>query len=296
MTGAVWAAASGVGFGVFQSLNRRAVAHMDVEVATFVQLVVATGVLLVLALTTGDLSALGDAPGSSMAYFAGGGLVHFFVGWTLLNASQKRIGAARTSPLIATVPIFGVVIAFVTLGELPGAVSWLGIVLICAGAYAVAIGRLARTHEGVGGWRDAGFGLGTACAWAISPVLIRKGLAGFDFPLLGLMVGLVASVVAYACALAIRRVRLRRGALAREALTFKLAAGAFVALSTWGRWVALDRTTVAVVLALGLMSIPVVLVLAPVVSGRHLENVTGWIWLGAGLVIAGSLLLVVRTL
>ncbi len=270
MTGAVWAAASGVGFGVFQSLNRRAVAHMDVEVATFVQLVVATGVLLVLALTTGDLSALGDAPGSSMAYFAGGGLVHFFVGWTLLNASQKRIGAARTSPL--------------------------GIALICAGAYAVAIGRLARTHEGVGGWRDAGFGQGTACAWAISPVLIRKGLAGFDFPLLGLMVGLVASVGAYACALAIRRVRLRRGALAREALTFKLAAGAFVALSTWGRWVALDRTTVAVVLALGLMSIPVVLVLAPVVSGRHLENVTGWIWLGAGLVIAGSLLLVVRTL
>ena len=31
MTGALWAAASGVGFGIFQSLNRRAVAQMDVQ-------------------------------------------------------------------------------------------------------------------------------------------------------------------------------------------------------------------------------------------------------------------------
>jgi drug/metabolite transporter (DMT)-like permease len=295
MTGTVWAAASGLGFGVFQTLNRRAVAHMDVEVATFVQLLVATSVLVVLAAVSGDLSALGDAPASSLAYFVAGGLVHFFVGWTLLNASQKRIGAARTSPLIATVPIFGVVVAFVTLGELPGAVSWIGIALICAGAYAVALGRLSGVHAGAN-WRDSGFGLGTACAWAISPVLIRKGLAGFDYPLLGLTLGLIASVAAYAAALAVRRVGLRRAALGREALAFKLTAGAFVALSTWGRWVALDRTTVAVVLALGLLSIPVVLVFSPVVAGRHLERVTGWIWLGAALVIAGSLLLVVRTL
>ena len=62
MTGAVWAAASGIGFGVFQSLNRRAVAQMDVEAATFLQLVIATAVLLALAAATGDLSALADAP------------------------------------------------------------------------------------------------------------------------------------------------------------------------------------------------------------------------------------------
>jgi hypothetical protein len=80
------------------------------------------------------------------------------------------------------------------------------------------------------------------------------------------------------------------------ALALKLAAGVFVALSTWGRWVALDLTGVGIVLALGLMSIPVVLVLAPVVSGRHVEQVTAQIWLGALLVIGGSLLLVARTL
>jgi len=295
MTGTVWAAASGVGFGVFQSLNRRAVAHMDVEVATFVQLLVATAILVVLAAGTGDLSVLRDAPRSAIAYFVGGGLVHFFVGWTLLNASQKRIGAARTSPLIATVPIFGVVVAFVTLHELPSALAWFGIALICTGAYTVALGRLSGLR-GAAGRRDSLFGLGTACAWAISPVLIRKGLALFDHPLLGLTIGLVASVAAYALALAVRRVTVRAEAFTRDALVFKLGAGVFVALSTWGRWVALDRTTVAVVLALGLMSIPIVLVLSPVVVGRHLERVTGWIWLGAGLVIAGSLLLVVRTL
>ena len=291
MTGAVWAAASGIGFGVFQSLNRRAVAQMDVEAATFLQLVIATAVLLALAAATGDLSALADAPARSLAYFAAGGLVHFFVGWTLLNASQKRIGAARTSPLISTAPMFGVAVAFVTLGEVPTALAWAGIALITAGAYAVGVARVEGKRTI--GWRDAAFGLGCACAWAISPVLIRKGLDGFDRPLLGLTLGLAVSVLAYAAALAARGTR---AVVQADALTFKLAAGVFVALSTWGRWAALDGAAVAVVLALSLLSVPVVLVLSPVVMGRHVERVTGWVWGGSTLIVAGSLLLVARTL
>jgi drug/metabolite transporter (DMT)-like permease len=35
-----------------------------------------------------------------------------------------------------------------------------------------------------------------------------------------------------------------------------------------------------------------VLLLAPVVAGRHLERVGARIWLGAGLVVAGSLILI----
>ena len=66
-----------------------------------------------------------------------------------------------------------------------------------------------------------------------------------------------------------------------------------VGLSTWGRWAALDRTTVAVVLALNLLSIPVVLLASPLVAGRHAEHVTGRVWAGAGLVVSGSLLLIV---
>ena len=55
---------------------------------------------------------------------------------------------------------------------------------------------------------------------------------------------------------------------------------------------ALDDASVGAVLALQLLSVPVVLVAAPLISGRHVEIVTAKIWAGAALVIVGSLLLI----
>ena len=80
-----------------------------------------------------------DAPLWALGDFALAGLLHFLAGWSLLNLSQQRIGAARTSPLLTTVPVFGVVIAAVTIGQLPGAVTLVAIALMCAGAYVVAM-------------------------------------------------------------------------------------------------------------------------------------------------------------
>jgi uncharacterized membrane protein len=48
---------------------------------------------------------------------------------------------------------------------------------------------------------------------------------------------------------------------------------------------------VAVVLALGRLNVPVVLLLSPLLVGRKQERVTARIWLGAGLIVAGSLIL-----
>jgi drug/metabolite transporter (DMT)-like permease len=135
VSGTLLAAAAGVGFGVFQTLNRRAVGGMsDAYLATFLQLLVALLVLAVATLATTDLELLAEATAAGIAFFALAGLVHFFVGWTLLNMSQMRIGAARTSPLLSTNPLFGVVVAAVTIQEVPETLGWLGIGLIMAGA------------------------------------------------------------------------------------------------------------------------------------------------------------------
>ena len=45
-----------------------------------------------------------------------------------------------------------------------------------------------------------------------------------------------------------------------------------VAFATWFRLLALDDADVAVVLAANLVSVPIVLVLAPLLVGRHLEQ------------------------
>jgi drug/metabolite transporter (DMT)-like permease len=292
VSGALVAAASGIGFGLFQTLNIRAVRGMDPFASTFLQIAVAAVALLAASVVSGGFTALGDAPASSLLYFAAAGLLHFIAGWTLLNISQKRIGAARTSPLLTTVPLFGIAIAALTIGQLPEAIEWPAIALMVSGAYVV----VSRGTGGAGGPHlratDALPALGCALCWALSPALTVRGLDGLDDPLVGLTLGLLASVVGYALAFAVWRRGLGLRTAGWHALAIKLLAGVLVGLSTWGRWAALDRTAVAVVLALNLLSIPVVLLASPIAAGRHVEHVTPRVWAGAGLVVAGSLLLI----
>lgn len=138
MTGALWAALSGIGFGIFQSVNQRALARTDIYRATFVQMALAALVLAAAAAWTEDLAQLSHTSVPALVWFALAGLVHFFIGWTLLNESQSRIGAARTSPLLATTPLWGAAIAAVTIEELPTAAGLLGMLAMIAGIYVVA--------------------------------------------------------------------------------------------------------------------------------------------------------------
>ena len=258
MTGVLWAAVAGIGFGLFQSVNRAALRGMDAYASTFLQLLVSAMILVVASLAAGDPGRLAAAPASAWWSFAAAGLLHFSVGWTLLNLSQQRLGAARTSPLLATVPLFGVVIAALTLQEVPSGLELAGVALMVGGVYAMEVDRLRaarrveepataggpRSDSGAGSrssspavvWTASLFGLGTALCWAVSPILIRQGLRDLPSPLLGVTVGMVAATLAYGLTLPLRgRRRLR---FTREALAWKLAAGVLVAVSTWTRWYA----------------------------------------------------------
>jgi drug/metabolite transporter (DMT)-like permease len=299
MMGALWAVAAGVGFGLFQTINRRAVQGMDVYIATFMQLFISAAVLAAASAATEDLTVLRQVSGWAWLNFSLAGFFHFFIGWTFLNASQKQIGAARTGSLIGTTPLFAAVIAALILGEFPTLTTIAGILLIVGGVYLVNYASLRRSAgnvTGVGsgatGWRSLLLGLAAALCWSISPIFIRFGLAELPSPILGVTIGITACVLGYAVALAIRRWRAPLAAISTDALVLKLVAGLLVGLSTWARWVALDLASVAIVLALSLVSVPVVNLLSPLLIGHHLEQVTGQVWLGSALIIGGSLVLI----
>jgi len=301
MSGALWAITAGVGFGLFQTFNRRAVQRMDVYVATFIQLLTSTIVLLAVALLTEDVRALLVAPLGVWVNFALAGIFHFFIGWTFMNASQKRIGAARTSPLIGATPLFATVIAAATLGEIPGIWGLVGIVLIVLGAYVISTrsGDLKDTDGNPGsiraGWQASWLGLSAAFCWALSPIFIRAGLEDLPSPLLGVTWGIAFSALVYGIILLWQRDRWRRSEITGDAWLFKLLAGLLVGLSTWVRWIALDLAPVAIVIALTMVSVPLVILLSPLVSGKQMENVTASLWVGAGLILGGALLLTLIT-
>lgn len=297
MSGALWALAAGAGFGLFQALNRQAVRGMDVYVATFVQLLVSSIVLVTISLVTEDVGLVFSAPIMAVLSFVAAGFLHFLIGWTLLNASQKSIGAARTSPLIATVPLFGAIVAAVGLHEFPTWLELIGIGIIVLGAYLVSregenpTDAKNSTQRFAVLLRASWMGLAAAFFWALSPVFIRIGLQGLPSPMLGVTIGVSASAISYAVILLWQRGRWLGVPIPQEAWALKLLAGLLVGLSTWMRWVALDLAPVAVVLALTMISSPLVILLAPLISGKHLERVTATLWMGTGLILSGALLL-----
>jgi uncharacterized membrane protein len=128
----------------------------------------------------------------------------------------------------------------------------------------------------------------------MSPIFARQGLEGLPSPLLGVTLGLSASVLAYGVALLCQSRLSGIAAIPHDALFFKTAAGILAGVSTWTRWMALDLAPVVVVLALALTSVPAVMVLSPLVTDRHLERVTFRLWLGATLVGGGVLCLIVN--
>ena len=289
MSGVLWATASGIGFGLFQSVNRRAIRGIeDPYVSTFLQLSMATAVLVVASLASEDLSQLGDASGRAIVIFALAGIIHFVLGWLLLNMSQARIGASRTAPLITLTPLFGVVLAAVSLGELPHLAALAAIAPIMAGAWLLA----SRGSGQIAIERDSIFAFGTAFMWALSAVLTVEALEGLDSPLLGVTLGLLAATTTLGGALLARGSLGAIRSIARNTLALKLFAAVLVAFATWFRLLALDETDVAVVLATNLAGVPITLVLAPIMVGSHLEQANARVWLGGLLVVAGVLTLI----
>jgi drug/metabolite transporter (DMT)-like permease len=289
VSGVLWATASGIGFGLFQSVNRRAIRGIDDPyVSTFLQLSAATAILVVASLASEDLSQLGDASGRAIVIFALAGIIHFVLGWLLLNMSQARIGASRTAPLITLTPLFGVGLAAVSLGELPSVAALAAIAPIIAGAWLLASGGSGQ----IGIERDSIFAFGTAFMWALSAVLTVEALEGLDSPLLGVTLGLLAATTTLGGALLARGSLGAIRSIARNTLALKLFAAVLVAFATWFRLLALDETDVAVVLATNLAGVPITLLLAPIMVGRHLEQANARVWLGGLLVVAGVLTLI----
>lgn len=288
MTGAAWAAGSGVLFGLFQALSAQAVRRAsNVALVTCVQVSAAALVIGAVAAIVEGVGRLEEASATSLAMFALAGVVHFFVGWGALNRSQGRVGAARTAPLIATVPLFGVVVALVVYGELPDLVGLAAIAVVVVGAYVL-------TDPGAGrrtAFADSGWGLTTAAAWAVSAVLTVRGLADFPYPLLGVAVGMASAAVPFGLLLFVGSAPVTWSDV-RLALPLKLIVGVVIAVATWWRWLGLEHAPIGVVLALNLLSVPSVLVFAPLIARRGEEVVTTRLVAGTAVVLGGALALV----
>ena len=136
------------------------------------------------------------------------------------------------------------------------------------------------------------FGLGAAASWGTSPLFIRWGLEGLSSPLLGVVVGMAAATLAYGVSLTVTGRWSGSGAIARSNLMWLALAGLLVAIAIASQWSSYDLIAIAVAITLMQLSAPVVIATAPLIVGSQMERVTPPVIVGTGLIMAGSILVI----
>ncbi len=292
MIGVLPAVLAAFGFALFQHMLHRTLRGIDVYRATFVLLSIAAVALGLISVVTTDLSGLRDAPVGAFASAGAAGMVHFFFGWTLLGASQQRLGPSGTGTLLGTVPVFGAMVAAALLGEPFTLVHLLAVLIVAGGVMLVALSR--PSSGGDQDRRVSGIvlGLATAGCWSISPVLIRGGLAGLPSPVFAASVGLATSAVVYGIALAVTSRRRQRPVVTGQTRRLLVAGGVTVGLAVWLLFTAYNLAEVAVVLSVMQLIPATVVLLARWLAPETAPTSPVRLWAGVGAVAAGALILI----
>ena len=130
--GLAWGCVSGFAFALLAVLNRRYVATRKATDIAFWQNLCAALCLLPFAWTSPW--ALGDIGGREIGLLIVLGLVCTALAHTLFIASLRRVSAHTASVVAALEPVYGIVLALVLQGEVPGARTVVGGALIVGAA------------------------------------------------------------------------------------------------------------------------------------------------------------------
>lgn len=134
------AAASSWGFSAV--LVRLGLRDMTTSMGTLISLVAGLSLTGVLAVAT-QSEALSQLSLTTIALFAVIGILNFPMGRFFNYLSMSRLGVARSTPLLASAPLFAVILAVFLTGEDLRLATGVGIALIFAGLYITLTGRTA---------------------------------------------------------------------------------------------------------------------------------------------------------
>jgi drug/metabolite transporter (DMT)-like permease len=189
--------------------------------------------------------------------------------------------------------LVGALVAASFLDEPLTPILLIGVLVVVSGVALLSLSGAG--HQG-GRWARPWYALTVAVLWGTSPLLIRLGLRGLDSPLLGLAVGIGATVVVYGAGLLALRARLRAASdqQQRSARGWMLAGGITGASAIAAQWISFDLTTIAIALSVQQLAALVVVALVPLAFPDPAERLN-LLLVGGAVAITGGTALVLLT-
>lgn len=282
MPGVAWAVIAGVSFGLSQLFNRGLNREIDAVRAATAMVTSLLGFLFVALVVTGDITALPDITALAVLWFVAAGLMHFLAGWTFFAFSQQRVGTSRTAAILSANPVLAAIIAWLVLSESLRAITWVGVLCVTIGVAIVTTARLIT-----GRWTNPSLALIATLCFSVSPIFVRWGLDEFDYPLLGLAIGMTVTVPAMHV---VSRISTGKWVSVPYGVRRWLLGGGMSALAMTAQWTALASIPIGVALSLQQIQTPVVLIFGPMVLSAPNERPTPRLVAGTAMVVAGSVI------
>lgn len=286
--GVLWALVAALGFGFIQASNRKSNQIVDAYRTAFGLLLSVEILLLARAAIVGELGLITSAPAAAIGFFTSATFFHFVGGWTLLGLSQQRIGVARTGALVSASPLVGTILAALILSE-PMTFPILGGVALAAAS--VALISLSGGNGSSFAWTEPWLALTVALVWGTSPMLIRLGLERFDYPVIGLTIGLGVSLVLFAVILTLGG-GWRRGPVPVSAIRWMAFGGTAGAIAVSAQWISFDLTTIAIAITVQQLATLVIVALVPIMFKEPFERMNAIFLSGTAGMLAGSVIVV----
>jgi drug/metabolite transporter (DMT)-like permease len=233
-----------------------------------------------------------DITPRALAAFAVSGLLGSLLARVCYFVGIARLGASRTEPLKALLPLVAVGTAVLVLGEQVTPTLLLGVGLLIAGGLVVTIESRHSPAAPTGRrpWISVAFPLAAAFLLGVDPIFTKVGLAEGTTPLVGVTVRVFAASVGFALYLAWRAVR-DGAAPSISANRWLVAASVANTVYLLSYFAALDLIPVSVVTPV-LSSSTLFVMLGAALFLQGDERVTWRLGAGAVLVVAGVVFVV----
>jgi drug/metabolite transporter (DMT)-like permease len=225
----------------------------------------------------------------AMIYYLISGCMQPLFARALFYEGITRIGVARAGPLRGIEPLFATAIAVIFFHEQPGWLVFLGTILIVASLWLIS-----GKQEGEKKWRliDAVFPIGAALISAISQSLRKQALRVIPDPFVAVaMVTTVSLILLLGFLFATKRTEQLK--MDRGGFRFFLCAALIATLAQVANFIALARGELSVIIPL-LNTTPLFTVFFSALFLRAVETINARIVLGAGLMVAGVVLITSR--
>jgi DME family drug/metabolite transporter len=262
-------------------LAKRGMRHSTPITITFVSLLLQTTILFIVAFA---VTGIPEIPAFIFAIFVIAGVLQAVVR-QLTYIGIEKIGAARSGPIRASVPLWSATLAIVFLGERMTTVIALGTLLVFAGIVLISW----RADEGIKDFRP----------WYVIAPLLAAMLGGVVYPLRRyalrysdepIYFGAIVGVVGLLCTSLYIAVPATKERLVwhRQSIGYFIAGGGFESLGLLLVLYALTYGPVIVVTPLT-ATLPLWVVLGSKLFLHDLEKITPRIIAGAALVVAGTI-------